>query len=183
MKLWCLILPFLFFQSTAFAAWSEMNDPLSRSGFVSVEAGYWNVLEDKNVVSNPTMVYITAGFNLADEFGLKEAHESWNYVPKVGLGFGKTSLASDTELFVDALLKIRYTFGEYGQRLRFFLDAGPGFINFLGRSFELEAGGGANLYIGQALLGVNVQYKELFNSGDLKRGIVILGTLGWHYGD
>lgn len=168
---------------SAFAQWSDDEDSISGPGFVAFEGGVWRILGDaRNAVEDPVMLYFNAGFNLAHEFGLGTRWKGLTFGPKIGLGFGQTrGISVDAELLYDFLVKFRYTFGPLGQPVRLFFDLGPGVIGYRGSAFEVEAGAGVNFYLGKGLIGVNIQYKELFLNDTVSRGVVFLGTLGYAF--
>ncbi len=155
------------------------------SGFVAMEAGKWLMLGDaRDRVQDPTVIYVTLGFNFSEVFSKSLAElEAIKIGPKIGFGFGNTkSTPTDHQLFYDVLLKLRYTLGSQGNRLRPFISFGPGFLNFREVAAELEGGGGIDYYFGRGSVGLNVQYKELFGSKEIDRGVVLMGTLGYHFG-
>ncbi len=178
-----LILISLLCASSALADFTHDEDWGLRT--VAFEAGPWQIVgAGRRVVNDPVMLYLTFGINLTKAFYAPEPYEPLHLVPKLGIGLGSTvGTPRDFKNFYDLLLKVRYWFGSRGNRFRPYVDAGPGYINFISHSFQLEAGGGFDFFVGKGggTIGVNAQYKELFHSAPLRRGVVILGTLAFHF--
>jgi len=154
------------------------------SGFVAIEGGWWRFFgKARDTVNDPWMGYITTGFSLTKAFSsVLDDYEPLKIGPKIGIGIGNPKKpGASYELFYDLLVKIRYTFGSENSRIRPFVDAGPGFVNYEDAAFELEGGAGIDYYAGTGSVGINVQYKELFGAGVLKRGVVFLGSLAYHF--
>jgi hypothetical protein len=120
------------------------------------------------------------GFNLSKEFRENDSFEPLTWGPKLGIGVG-TKKPGTGLVFYDVLVKIRYTFGERGDRIRPYADMGPGVLNYEAGAFQVEGGGGIDYYVGGGTFGINAQYKELVNANKVDRGVAILGTLGYHF--
>ncbi len=162
---------------------TDMDRQEFGSGFVVVEGGLWRLLGSaRRVVADPGLVYVTTGFSLTRAFDSENDYEPLKVGPKFGFGIGSDrGVASDPKLFFDILMKVRYTFGAVKSWIRPYVDAGPGVVNFHHAAFELEGGAGFDLLFGRASVGTNVQYKELFGAGDLRRGLVFLAGLGYRF--
>lgn len=175
----CLIWALL---SPAFAE-DNMYSETDNSGFVGIEGGVWYLLgQGRNTVEDPVVLYLTTGFSLTKAFYAAEDYEPLKIGPKIGIGFGTPrGGAASYESFYDLLMKVRYTFGSEATRLRPYIDAGPGFITFREKAFEMEMGSGVEYLLGSGSFGLNVQYKEVVGNSQFKRGLTFLASLTFHF--
>ncbi len=157
-------------------------DPDFGDGFVSMQGGTVHIFgSEQYLVTDPALAYVQIGLNFLHEFGVQDASDALISIFKVGGGYGKERTTYKAALFYDLLLKLRYTMFSRGTLLRPFIDFGPGLITYVNGAFELEGGGGLNVYFGSGFAGAGVQFKQLFASDSFKQGLGYFGELGYQF--
>ncbi len=151
------------------------------SGFVAIEAGYLSMIgAGRDQLSDTFVGYLNIGMSVSKEFGGDDDYEPLRLGPKIGFGYGEVKSKNEDRGLLDLLLKLRYTF-RAGNMVQPYVDVGPGYMNYGGRTAEIEAGSGIDFRFGEGSCGFNAQYKEVFGSDYFNRAATFLATLGYHF--
>jgi hypothetical protein len=166
---------------TAFAQSANLDEEMDvGSGFVEVEGGWLVVLSERENLEDAFTFDLNLGFSLLKEFKGEDA--DWlTFGPKVGFIMGRELVTNNANFFWDALLNIRYSFGQRGDIVRLYVEAGPGATAYGGTAFEMAAAAGTIFTLGAGTLGLNASYKEIVGSKYFHRGMTFMGSLGYPF--